>query len=262
MTRLLVILALATSAAHAQPVPAPLEGIGVDERIGNRIPRALTFDAVGLGPMALGDVLDGKRPVLLVLAYARCAMLCNLVLRGAARVAAAMSASPPEDYRLVLVGLDPRETADEAQRALSTLLALLGRGDDPRRWLYLRGDRLAIDAVADALGFRYRWDPRSEQYAHPAVLFVLTPDGRVSRYLHGLEFEPIVVETALADARAGRLVTAATAEVLRCFRFDPSTRTAGLRAELAMRICATLIFVMLLATVGSLIAWERRRRTS
>jgi protein SCO1/2 len=261
MTRLVIAALLAAAhAAHAQPAPRAVVESGVTERIGAQVPLAVPFTEARRGPTRLGQVLDGKRPVLLVLAYARCTMLCSLVLRGVASVAHRMTLAPGRDYQLIVISLDPRETVDEAARKQSALLAELGGAAAPARGPYLVGTRPSIDAVAGAIGFRYAWDPRTEQYAHPAVMFVLTPDARVARTLHGIEFDPDEVSAALADATAGRMVTKAAADVMRCFRFDPASRRAGARAQRFLQIGAASIFVMLVAGIGVLIAWERRIR--
>jgi protein SCO1 len=165
----------------------------------------------------------------------------------------------------VLVGLDARETPDEARRKHASLLAQLGRGDEPWRWPYLTGARASIDAVAGALGFRYAWDPRTEQYAHPAVIFALTPNGRVARYLHGVQFDPAEVAAALDTAAAGRAAPAASAaavDVLRCFRFDPASRRAGARAQTFLRIGAACVFALLVGAIAVLVRWERRRASA
>ncbi|MBA3538629.1 MAG: SCO family protein [Deltaproteobacteria bacterium] len=254
----LASLALASVPAHANKIP-PIQAVGVDERVGTQLPLATPFTAAGQGPVTLGTYVDGTRPVLLVLAYARCTMLCSLVLRGVVEVARKMALVAGRDYQLVLVGLDSHETIDEASRKQAALLADLDRHDDRASWPYLIGTRAGIDAVADALGFRYAWDPRTEQYAHPAVIFALTPDGKVSRYLHGLQFDPGEVTTALTDAAAGKVITTEASAILRCFRFDPASRTVGARAEKVLQIGAAGIFAMLVTSIAGLIVWERRR---
>ncbi len=257
MTRVVIIalLCLATRSA-AQPAPDAVVKSGVTERIGAVLPLATPFTEATQGPTALGRYFDGKRPVLLVIAYARCTMLCSLVLRGVTDVAGKVE----RDYQLVLISLDTRETIDEARRKQATLLSMLGRNADASRWPYLLGSRINIDAVAGALGFRYAWDERTEQYAHPAVIFALTPDGRVGRYLHGVQFDPRAVTAALDDAAAGRLLPAVAEEVLRCFRFDPASRRAGAKAQLFLKIGAGSIFAMLVAGITFLLLWERRLR--
>ena len=218
----------------------------VDEHVGAQLPLATPFTSATEGATTLGAAL-GERPALLVLAYARCTMLCNLVLRGT------IQAARGRDVRLVVVSLDDRETVDEARRKQASMREDLGRD-----FAYLVGARANIDAVANPLGFRYAWEPTTEQYAHPAVIFAITPDGRVARYLHGLSFDPKIVDEALADAAAGRMLTTAAADVLRCFR-SPRTDTAGKRVQLVLRGVATLCLLSLFVTVAVLVIRERRR---
>lgn len=220
----------------------------VEERPGARLPLDAPFTDAVAGPVSLGETLGG-RPALLVIAYARCTMLCSLVLRGA------IEAARDRDTPLVVIGLDARETIDEARRKQAVLASDLGR-----ELPYLVGPRASIDAVAEAVGFEYEWDPRTEQYAHPAVMFAITPDGRVARYLHGVQFARNTVDGALADAAAGRMLSTQAADVLSCFRFDPVSRTAGQRAQLLLRVGAATIFLALLLTVALLVRWERRRQ--
>jgi protein SCO1 len=251
---------LLASAASGQPAPDAMVRAGVTEHPGAALPRDARFTLPDGTGTTLGTFFDGQRPVLLVLAYARCTMLCSLVLRGVADVAREMTLEAGRDYRLLLVSLDARETPDEAARKQATLLAQLGRGPEPARWPYLLGTRTDIDEVAGALGFRYAWDARTEQYAHPAVIFAVTPDGRVARYLHGIQHEPAAVAAALDDARAGRAMSSQAADVLRCFRFDPASRRAGERAQRFLRIGAAVVFALSFAGIALLIAWERRLR--
>ncbi|MGE0547149.1 MAG: SCO family protein [Kofleriaceae bacterium] len=246
--------------SSAQVAPRALTQVSVDERVGAQLPLDTAFQAVGRGSVKLGDVIDGTKPVVLVLAYARCTMLCSLVLRGVATAARGMSLVPGDDYRLVVIGLDPKETIDEAARKQAVLLEQLGRPGERSRWPYLVGTRANIDAVAAALGFHYAWDPRTEQYAHAAVIFVVTPAGQVSRYLHGVQYEPRELAAALHDARDGRLISTAATELLRCFRFDPALRRSGERAELVLRIGGAVIFGMLAGLITTLVIWERRAR--
>jgi len=254
-----VPLAVAPRGVGAQVAPPAIAEVRVDERIGARLPLDTPFTVAGEGTVTLRRYVDGKRPVLLVLAYARCTMLCSLVLRGVTEVARRMPLAAGRDYQLVLVGLDARETIDEAARKQAALLVDLGRAGDRASWPYLVGDRTSIDAVAGALGFHYAWDPRTEQYAHAAVIFAITPDGRVSRYLHGIQFDAADVSAALTDAAQGRMLSTKAAEVLRCFRFDPASRLAGARAERVLQIGAAIIFLALLGVIAGLVRWERRR---
>lgn len=248
--------------AAAQPAPPPaVAAVALDEKPGSRVPLELGFTEAGGRRVRLGDYFDGRRPVYLILAYARCPMLCNLVLRGAARAVGALGRSAGADFRVVTVSIDPQEETAAAAVRRAAILDLIGWSGHPERWPYLVGTEHAVRALADSIGFRYAWDPRSQQYAHPAVTTVLTPDGRVSRYLRGIEFAPAELRAALDTARAGQVAPAAIGEaVLRCFRFDPAHRLYRDRIERFLQIGAAAVACSLGALLGLLFLFERRRR--
>ncbi|HSK02675.1 MAG TPA: SCO family protein [Kofleriaceae bacterium] len=255
-------LAAAPATAEAPPPPA-LREVGVDERIGERIPLDLLFSEAGGRRIRLGELFGDGRPVLLVLAYVRCRMMCSLVLHGASQAVREMPLEPGRDYRLITVSIDPGEDAATAAARRRELLRAIGRPGEPERWTYLVGHERPVRALADALGFRYAWDSRTEQFAHPAVVFVLTPDGRISRYVHGVTFAPAELAGALRAAGAGALGGGSLAErVLACFRFDPAARAHRERIERYLRIGGGGVLLALGSTVSLLWWWERRRRRS
>jgi protein SCO1/2 len=187
-------------------------------------------------------------------------MLCSLVLHAVADAVRALPLALGRDYRVITVSIDPREDAASAAARRRELLDKLALPDDAA-WTYLVGAERPVRALADALGFRYAWDPRTEQYAHPAVVFVLTPDGTISRYLHGVTYEPARLAAALSGAAAGELAPSAAAEaVLSCFRFDPAARAHREQIEAYLRIGGAAISLALGSTIGLLFLWERRRR--
>ena len=254
-------LALGGGAAWAEPPPpAAVQEVGLDDRTGQRIPLDLVFSEAGGGRVVLGD-LFGERPVLLILAYVRCSMLCSLVLGGATRAVAQMDLAPGEDYRLVTVSIDPHEEAATAGARRRELVAAIGRRGEPERWSYLVGAERPIRRLTGALGFRYAWDERTEQFAHPAVLFVLTPDGRVSRTMQGIEFDPATLAAALTAAGRGEVAAASpiAEALLSCFRFDPTRRIHRERIRTYLRVGAATVFGLLGSLVVFLFVWERRR---
>jgi protein SCO1/2 len=208
--------------------------------------------------VALRDLFDGHRPVVLVMAYARCTMLCSVVLRGIADAVRASRLEPGRDYVPVVISLDPTETSDEGARRQDRLLADIDRDGERDVWPYLVGDELAIATLADTLGFRYAWDARTEQYAHPVVAFVLSPDGRIAEYVRGVRFTAL--DAAVTRARAGVTTRATTTDLLSCFHFDPALRRYESRIALAFRIGAGVVLAALAAMVGWLVVWERRGR--
>ncbi len=251
------LLALAIAAQGAQP--ARLQ-IGLDEHVGARIPASLVFTDTTGKPVALGQLFDGKRPVVLVMAYAKCTMLCSVVLRGIAEAARKTGPALDRDYLPVIVSLDPRETWNEGARRQNMLLGEIGRPDQRGAWPYLVGDAASVAVLANALGFRYAWDEDTQQYAHPAVVFVLKPDGRIAEYLRGITYDTL--PDAVSRAARGDVTPALTHELLECFHFDPSLRRYEAKISLFLRLGGAVVLATLIALIASLVAWERRRHVS
>ncbi len=251
------LLALAIAAQGARPARL---AIGLDEHVGARIPAGLTFTDTTGARVTLGRLFDGKRPVVLVMAYAKCTMLCSVVLRGIAEAARKTGPALDRDYLPVIVSLDPKETWNEGARRQDTLLGEIGRTGERGAWPYLVGDAAPVAALANALGFRYAWDEHTQQYAHPAVVFVLTPDGRIAEYLRGITFDAL--PDAVARAARGELTPSITRDLLECFHFDPSLHRYGAKIALFLRLGAAVVLATLVALIARLIVWERRRHVS
>ncbi len=247
-----LMLVAATAAAE------PRLEVGLDEHVGARVPHELAFvDSAGQ-PRSLGAFFDGKHPVVLVMAYARCTMLCSVVLRGVAEAMRTTVLVPGEDYLPLVVSLDAHETPDEGARRQNKLLENIGHRGARERWPYLVGDEASIRGLAHALGFRYAWDPHTQQYAHPAVVFVLTPDGRIAEYVRGVTFDGLTA--AIERARRGMTTTSTARDLLSCFHFDPSLRRYEAKIALLFRLGAGLVLASLVGLIGALVVWERRRR--
>jgi protein SCO1/2 len=231
--------------------------VGVDERLGERVPLDLVFTDSRGEPARLGQFFGGERPVLLILAYNRCAMLCSLVLRGAADAVSQLDMKPGQDFRVITVSIDPGETAQQAFRQQELMLERIGLPGQIEAWPFLVGQEPAIAALARSLGFRYAWDERTRQYAHPAVIFAITPEGRISRYLHGVVFARDELAGALRDAAAGRVHSAGEGGgLLSCFRFSAALGKYGPAIQLMFQIGALMI---LLAVVSGLLFLIRRQ---
>jgi protein SCO1 len=253
------MIAALLAVVFATATPARL-AVGLDEHVGAAIPRDLPFTDSAGHHVELGQLFDGKRPVVLVMAYARCTMLCSVVLRGIAEEARKTGAALDRDYLPVIVSLDPHETWNEAARRQDTLLSDIARPGDRAAWPYLVGDAAAVSQLANALGFRYAWDEKTQQYAHPAVVFVLTPDARIAEYVRGVTFETL--PDAVARAARGDVTTSTTQDLLACFHFDPSLRRYGRALSLFLKLGGGLVLVTLIALIAGLVAWERRRHVS
>jgi protein SCO1 len=221
---------------------------GLDNRVGTQIPLDQPFTTSTGEHVTLAHYFQPHRPVVLVIGYARCQMLCNVVLRSLADAIKTTPLQAGRDYEPIVISLDPRETVEEASRRQATLLDLA----HTRQWPYLVGD---VAPLANVLGFHYTYDARTDQYAHPAVVFVLTPDGRVSSELRGVVF-PFLGD-AIARAARGELAPPDAEGILRCFHFDPALARYQSRMQTFFRIGAGLVFHLLMTGLGLIV---RRRR--
>lgn len=253
----LVLLLLFVRPAHADSEAPPASAdVGVDERLGASLPLDEALVSPGGAQLRLGDTFLPGEPVVLVLAYSDCPMLCNLVLRGLASAVRGTRARPGEDFQLVTVSIDPDESPEVAAATQRSLVAAAGYPGESSRWRYLLASDDASAAVAAAVGFRYRYDPRTEQWAHPAVVIVVTPEGLVSQYLYGLKIQPDELDEAIALARSGeQRANAAIRNAATCFRFDPAaTKYAG-----PLRLALRLTGVFAIGGVVTAVALAMRR---
>jgi protein SCO1/2 len=233
------LLAVARIAPAAETRPAALETVDYVQRPGAALPLATRFRDEDGRERALGDFF-GERPVVVVPAYYRCPMLCSLVLGGLAR---SLRALGDADLEVVVFSIDPAETPALAAEKKA------GLGVDGDRWHLLTGDEPQIRAVADAVGFRYAWDEARGQWAHPAGVVVATPDGRVSRYLFGVEYAPRDLRLALVEASAGKLGSIVDRLLLFCYAYDPSAGAYSLAVLRTVRLAGLLTVALLVAFV-------------
>jgi protein SCO1/2 len=273
-TLALAALATAPSAARAQygmradPVerpkgmPAPvLEDIRIEERLGELLPLDTAFvDGQGR-PFRLRDAFDGRRPVVLALVYYDCPMLCGLILSGAAKAMRENGLVLGQDFQAVTISFDPGEKPALGGERRRGYLQSMGRPDAGTEWPFLVGTAAASRAVADAVGFKYARDLANGEWAHMAAIFVVTPDGRVSRYLYGIEYPPKDFRLALVEAAGGKVGTSFDRLVLTCYRYDPASRKYEPYALGFLRIGGALVLAALTTLIVGLVVRERRARS-
>ena len=259
----LALVLASTSAQAAEPSvgsPAWAQGADVTEHLGDRLPPELTFTDSHGRSTALHELFDGVHPVLLILAYYECPQLCSLVLDGAVDAMKKLDswgfALGPQ-YRVVTISFDASEHTDQAARKQASVVGKLGRNDGA--WPFLVGDDASITALTDHLGFKFLRDRRTGNIAHAAVLFVLTPNGTISRYLYGTDYAPRDLKLALLEASDGKTGTTADKILMRCFHYDATTRRYGLFIARFMQVGGLVIFIVVLVILGVLWRFDRRR---
>jgi protein SCO1/2 len=251
-------------AGSEQPLAA-LQDIDVIEHLGDKVPTGLTFVDEAGKSITLASLLNRGKPVLVTLGYHRCPMLCGLVLDGLVKAQRASGLKLGKDFYAVDVSIDPDEDAKILAQTQKRVVDLAGGGATAADWPFWRSTvdgGTAARALADAVGFRYKFDPTSKQFAHDAVAFVLTPEGVVARYLYGVDYPARDFRMALVEAGGGRVGTSFDKVILSCYRYDPATRRYAPFVQGFMRIGALTCFFALATLLTVLwrkeIAMKRR----
>jgi protein SCO1/2 len=238
-------------------VPKALREIGFDQHIDARIPLDVPFRDESGRTVAIGDYF-GKRPVVLLFAYFDCPMLCTQVINGLSSALGVLSLDPGRDFEILTVSFNPHDTPESARAKKAIYIERYKHDGASAAWHFLTGDQPAIDRLTKAAGFNYAWDADTKQYAHPTGVMVLTPDGRLARYLFGIEYGPRDLRYAIVEASAGRVGSAVDSLLLYCYHYDPETGRYGLAIMRTIRIAAAGT-VLLLA--GFIVVMVRREKS-
>jgi protein SCO1 len=229
-------------------MPSEMQGVGVEEKLGQKIDLDLTFIAEDGYPHSLREYFAAGKPVILNLVYFTCPMLCNLTLNGQVGVLRDLAWTPGREFQIVTVSIDPTETFELARTKKQAYLSNFDKPGMSAGWHFLVDHQANVKKLAEQIGFRYRLDESQKQYAHSAAIFVLTPDGTISRYLYGIKFKERDLRLALTEASAGKFGLSFEKLMLMCFHYDPSSKSYVLFATNVMRFGGFLI-VLVLAVV-------------
>jgi protein SCO1/2 len=218
-------------------MPPVLRDVSFEQRLNQRLPLDLPFRDETGRRVRLGDYF-GQKPIILALVYYNCPMLCTQVLSGLASSLKVVTFGAGVEFGVVVVSFDASETPEQAASKKRWMLEEYGRPDTAAGWHFLTGDESAIRDLTEVVGFRYTFDETSAQFAHPAGITVLTPDGRLARYLFGIEYSPRDLRLALVEASANRIGTAVDQLLLYCYEYNPSSGRYGLIAMRLIRAAA------------------------
>jgi protein SCO1/2 len=238
-------------------VPRPLREIGFDQNLDRLVPLDVPFRDETGRTVRLGDYF-GRRPVVLVFAYYNCPMLCTQVINGLSTALNILSLAPAKDFEIVTVSFNPRDTPAAAMAKKASYLERYRRDGAAQGWHFLTGDQPSIDRLTKAAGFRYVWDEQTKQFAHPTGVIVLTPEGRLSRYLFGIEYGPRDLRYALVDASAGKVGNAIDTLLLYCYHYDPMTGRYGFVVMRAIRIAGAATVLALASFIFVMVRKEKR----
>jgi protein SCO1/2 len=207
-------------------LPKALKSVGIDQRLNEQIPLDAVFKDEQGKDVRLGQLFKG-RPVVLSLVYYTCPMLCNQVLNGMMGSFRQVSFNIGEQYDVVTVSFDSRETPDLAAAKKATYIKAYNRPGAEANWHFLTGDEANIKRLTEAVGFRYHWDDQTNQFAHASGIMLLTPEGKLARYFYGIEYPPRDLRLGLVEASQNKIGTPVDALMLYCYHYDPATGKYG-----------------------------------
>lgn len=242
------------ASAPKENLPAPLRQVGIDQRLNNQVPLNLVFTDESGQQVKLGQYF-GQKPVILSLVYYDCPMLCTQVLNGLVGSLKALRFDVGREFEVVTVSFDPREKSALAREKKEGYMARYGRGGAAQGWHFLTGDETSIQALTEAVGFRFAWDQETQQFAHASGIMILTPEGKVSRYFYGIEYAPRDMQLGLVEASNNKIGSPVDQILLYCYHYDPQTGRYGFAIMNAIRILGFATF----AGLALLIFFLKRR---
>ena len=240
--------------------PLAVRGVGIDQKLNGALPLDASFTDESGRPVQLRQFFQGTRPVLLSLVYYQCPMLCNMVLNGETRTMREMKLEPGRDYDVVTISFDSKEKTPLAAAKKATYVEKLGKPGAAGAWHFLTGDEENIRSLTQAVGFRYRWDETTKQWAHASGIIVVTPDARISRYLYGVDFQPRDLRLALVEASKNKIGRITDQILLLCYHYDPSQGKYTVAVFKTMRVAGTATLALLGAFVFISLRRDRRSK--
>ena len=242
-----------------EPAPRELQDIGIDEKSGQTLPLDLKFvDETG-EVVELRKYFGNNRPVVLQLSYFGCPTLCSLVSNGLVDSLNELTLTMGKEFDVINVSFDPAETARLAKLKKQSFLDAYNRPAGGEAWHFLTGDPAEIKKLTDAVGFRYKWVESSKQFSHPAALILLTPDGKVSRYLYGVKYAPQTLRLSLVEASEGKIGSTIDRFILTCFHYDSYAGKYTPVAMGIMRAGGVVTVIVIAAVITWLIRRERNK---
>jgi protein SCO1/2 len=235
--------------------PSILDQVGLDQRLNSQVPLDLAFNDESGQAVQLQQYF-GQKPVILILVYYQCPMLCTQVLNGfTGAMNGIVRFNIGREFNVVTVSIDPRDTPQDAAAAKKKYLQRYRRAGADQGWHFLTGKKDQIDALAQSVGFRYAWDPEIQQYAHASGIMLLTPSGRVAQYYYGIEYAPRDIQLGLIEASKGKIGNVVDQVLLYCYHYDPRQGKYGAVIFNVLRLSA---LATVLAVGGFMLIMFRR----
>lgn len=224
------------SGPASQVDPASLKDIGIDQHLNEQVPLDLQFKDEDGRTVALGDYFKKGRPVILTMVYYQCPMLCSEVLSGLNSAMQVMKFTAGNEYEVVTVSVDPRDTPEMAKAKKASYLKEYNRPGADEGWHFLTGNQENVAKLAKTVGWKYRWDPKMNQFIHAAGIMLVTPQGKLAQYYYGIEYSPKDLRLGLIEASQDKIGNLVDQVVLYCYHYDPKTGKYGAVVQNMLRI--------------------------
>jgi len=235
-------------------LPAVLKTVGIEQRLSEQVPLDAVFKDEHGQQVRLGDVAKGK-PVVLALVYYSCPMLCNQILNGVLGSLRQVSFNAGEQFEVIAISFNSRETPELAATKKQTYVKAYNRPGADAGWHFLTGDEANIKRVTDAAGFHYKWDEKTNQFAHASGIMLLTPEGKLARYFYGIEYPPRDVRLGLVEASENKIGSPVDTLMLYCYHYDPATGKYGAVVMNIMKVAGVITVGLI---VGMLLVLRKR----
>jgi len=258
---LLVLLGQAPVRAQADQeqaatdLPGALRGVGVDEQLGGMLPAEATFLNAQGREVTIGDYLQKGRPLLLNFIYHNCPMLCSITLEALGMTLSDMDWRPGQEFDVLSISFGAGETPEMAAAAKERMIKRLGREEAAEGWHFLVGDSTNIARITESVGYSFKWVAQTREYAHPAVLVFAGEDGKITRYLHGLDLPAEDVRKALVEASQGTVGSAVDQILMFCYQYDPDSNSYVIHATNLMKLGG--ILTLLVIGIGLFVFWRK-----
>jgi protein SCO1/2 len=248
------------SASVTTGLPDALTTIGIEQKLGEQLPLETELKNEDGSAVKLGDYFNHGRPVILALVYYECPMLCNQVLNGLTGSLKGISLDAGKDFDVVALSFDARENdrPDLAKGKKASYVERYGRSGSENGWHFLTGTQEAIEKITSAAGFNFKWDKKSEQFAHAAGVMIVTPSGRMSRYFYGIDYAPRDIKFGLMESGENKVGNPAEKLLLYCYHYDPATGKYGFAILNIIRLGGVATLMGLGAMV--FVFWRRNKK--
>lgn len=246
-------------ASYARPLLT--KGVTIEQKLNSQLPLDLTFRNEANQPVALWKYF-GDKPVIVSLVYYTCPSLCPMSLHETVATMKRISLTAGRDYNVVVVSFNPKDTPQQAAETKAKYQAEFGNpAAFDAGWHFLTGDQASIQSLTDAVGFRYRWDNKTQQFVHAGGIMVATPDGKMSKYFYGIDYAPADVRMALVDASQHKIGSAVDYVLLFCFHYDATQGRYTLAIVNILKIAGGLTIAMLAGLLFLLMRNDKDKNT-